>query len=97
MNYKFVLSVDFFLSWRRCDTALEVRVMSGDLAILSISPNGHDAQAKTFGVNTGLLHIQAGYWYTIESLGRRSCVVITGDLTTQIVEADDWKPTPRNF
>ena len=91
--------------WHRVHGSAEIwhHYAGGPLA-LTVSPDGHDAEAHRLGKNisSGELPqvvVPAGWWQTAESLGRWTlvgCTVAPGfDFENFEMAPDDWRPTPR--
>ena len=91
--------------WHRVHGSAEIwhHYAGGPLA-LTVSPDGHDAEAHRLGKNisSGELPqvvVPAGWWQTAESLGRWTlvgCTVAPGFAFENFEMApDDWRPTPR--
>ncbi len=59
-----VLNLDVYLSWRSSKEDLRLRLTSGDTAVLTLSENGHDAEAIHLNVGSDI-EIPAGPWFTI--------------------------------
>ncbi|MEP1207256.1 MAG: cupin domain-containing protein [Rhizobiaceae bacterium] len=92
--------------WHRVHGSSEIwhHYAGGPLA-LTLSSNGHDAEAHRLGKNINLgekpqLVVPAGCWQTAESLGRWTlvgCTVAPGfDFENFEMAPDDWRPTPRS-
>ena len=91
--------------WHRVHGSSEIwhHYAGGPLA-LTLSPNGHDAEAHRLGKNinageTPQLDVPAGWWQTAESLGHWTlvgCTVAPGfDFENFEMAPDDWRPVPR--
>ena len=91
--------------WHRVHGSSEIwhHYAGGPLA-LTLSSNGHDAQAHRLGKNIDAgekpqLVVPAGWWQTAESLGHWTlvgCTVAPGfDFKNFEMAPDDWRPTPR--
>ena len=91
--------------WHRVHGSSEIwhHYAGGPLA-LTLSPNGHDAEAHRLGKNIDSgekpqLVVPAGWWQTAESLGHWTlvgCTVAPGfDFENFEMAPDDWRPTPR--
>ena len=89
-----ILDLDKYLSWRSSEEELCLRLTNGDTAVLTLSENGHDAQAIHLEIGK-VVKISAGHWFTIETLGTVS--VITFDIADfkEIIAPPDWRPDPR--
>ena len=46
------LNLDVYLSWRSSEEDLRLRLTSGDTAVLTLSENGHDAEAIHLNVGS---------------------------------------------
>ena len=91
--------------WHRVHGSSEIwhHYAGGPLA-LTLSSNGHDAEAHRLGKNIDAgekpqLVVPAGWWQTAESLGHWTlvgCTVAPGfDFKNFEMAPDDWRPTPR--
>ena len=91
--------------WHRVHGSSEIwhHYAGGPLA-LTLSPNGHDAEAHRLGKNIDAgerpqLVVPAGWWQTAESLGHWTlvgCTVAPGfDFENFEMAPDDWRPVPR--
>ena len=89
------LDLNTFLSWRRFTRPIDFLVESGDPVVLTVSPNGHDAESTKMMVGTETRSIRAGEWFTGETLGRHSTVKLIGDIGQDEMAPADWRPTPR--
>ena len=89
-----VLDLDKYLSWRSSDVALRLRLTSGDTSVLTISENGHDAEAIHLNVGSEF-EIPAGHWFTIETLGTQSEITFNKDNFKETISAPEWRPLPR--
>ena len=89
-----ILDLDKHLSWRSSEVELCLRLTNGDTAVLTLSENGHDAQAIHLEIGKEI-KISAGHWFTIETLGTGS--EITFDIADfkEIIAPPDWRPEPR--
>ena len=74
------LNLDYFISWRQSDKTLTVKWNAGDVAVLTMSPNGHDAQSVYLSKDRQHFIIDCGTWYTIETLGRESEISFSPDV-----------------
>ena len=89
------LSLDEYLSWRRLDKDVRLRLSEGDPVVLSMSKNGHDAEAKYLRSVADVALIDSGCWFTAETLGVTSTVEIDpGDYKEELASAE-WRPSPR--
>ena len=89
-----VLDLDKYLSWRSSEVALRLRLTSGDTSVLTISENGHDAEAIHLNVGNEI-EIPAGHWFTIETLGTQSEITFNKDNFKETISAPEWRPLPR--
>ena len=101
----YLLAAGEVSAWHKVRDAAEVwhHYAGGPLA-LTLSPNGHDAEAHRLGKNleTGerpQIVVPAGWWQTAESLGAWTlvgCTVAPGFTFEQFEMAPpDWRPMPR--
>ena len=91
--------------WHRVHGSAEIwHHYSGGPLALTLSSNGHDAEAHRLGKNVTMgekpqLVVPAGWWQTADSLGRWTlvgCTVAPGFQFDNFEMApDDWRPTPR--
>jgi len=92
--------------WHRVHGSAEVwhHYAGGPLA-LTLSPNGHDAEAHRLGKallagEKPQVVVPSGWWQTAESLGHWTlvgCTVAPGFSFENFEMADDdWRPTPRS-
>lgn len=90
--------------WHRVDAAEVWHWHAGAPLVLTISPNGHDAEACHLGpeLRTGQrpqLVVPAGHWQTATSLGAWTlvgCTVAPGfDFSGFEMAPPDWRPSPR--
>ena len=89
-----VLDLDKYLSWRSSDVALRLRLTSGDTSVLTISENGHDAEAIHLNVGSEI-EIPAGHWFTIETLGIQSEITFNKNNFKETIAPPEWRPIPR--
>ena len=89
-----VLDLDEYLSWRSSEEDLCLRLTSGDTAALTISENGHDAEAIHLNVGSEI-EIPAGHWFTIETLGTQSKIAFYKDNFKETIAPPDWRPLSR--
>ena len=92
--------------WHRVHGSAEVwHHYAGGPLVLTLSSNGHDAEAYRLGKNINLgekpqLVVPAGCWQTAESLGQWTlvgCTVSPGfDFENFEMAQEDWRPTPRD-
>lgn len=90
--------------WHRVDAAEVWHFYAGAPLVLTISPNGHDAEARHLGPNlaTGQrpqIVVPAGCWQTATTLGPWTLVGCTVapafDFAGFEMAPPDWRPTPR--
>lgn len=90
--------------WHRVDAAEIWHWHAGAPLVLTISANGHDAEARHLGpeLRTGQrpqLIVPAGHWQTATTLGAWTlvgCTVAPGfDFAGFELAQPDWRPTPR--
>jgi predicted cupin superfamily sugar epimerase len=90
--------------WHRVDAAEVWHHYAGAPLVLTLSPDGHDAEAHHLGDALAAgqrpqLVVPAGWWQTATSLGAWSlagCTVAPGfDFAGFEMAAPDWRPTPR--
>jgi len=90
--------------WHRVDAAEIWHWHAGAPLVLTISANGHDAEARHLGpeLRTGQrpqLIVPAGHWQTATSLGAWTlvgCTVAPGfDFSGFEMAPPDWRPSPR--
>lgn len=101
----YLLEVGDCSHWHRVHGSAEVwhHYAGGPLA-LTLSPNGHDAEAHRLGKNITMgekpqIVVPAGWWQTAESLGVWTlvgCTVAPGfDFANFEMAPPDWRPAPR--
>ena len=90
------LNLDYFISWRQSDKTLTVKWNSGDVAVLTMSPNGHDAQSVYLSKDRQHSIIDCGTWYTIETLGRETEIRFSPDVFVEKIAEKNWRPLPRH-
>lgn len=90
------LSLDEYLSWRQLDIGVSFRLSGGDPVVLSMSINGHDAEARYLRTPADIVEILAGCWFAAETLGVKSTIEINpGNYKEELAPAD-WRPQPRH-
>ena len=89
-----ILDLDEHLSWRSSEVALRLRLTSGDTSVLTVSGNGHDAEAIQLNVGSEI-EIPAGHWFTIETLGTQSKITFNKDNFKETIAPPNWRPLPR--
>ena len=91
--------------WHRVTDAAEVwHHYAGAPLVITLSPNGHDAQAYRLGKNFAIgerpqLVVPANHWQTAACLGHWTlvgCTVAPGfEFSSFQLAEPDWRPTPR--
>ncbi|MCR9254530.1 MAG: cupin domain-containing protein [Alphaproteobacteria bacterium] len=102
----YLLGLDEVSAWHRVTDATEVWCWhAGAPLALTLSPNGHDAEAHRLGPNLAQgerpqVIVPKNWWQTAESLGRWTlvgCVVAPAFSFDGFEMAPkDWRPTPRS-
>ena len=91
-------------AWHRVDAVETWHWYAGAPLVLTISSNGHDAEALILGQDLAAGHrpqriVPAGAWQTAESLGAWTlvgCTVAPGfEFAGFELAPPDWRPTPR--
>ena len=90
------LTLDTFLGWRCMDKDVRVALRSGDPVVLTISDNGHDAEARYLSFASEQTLIPAQCWYTAETLGTKSTLAFEPDDYLEELAVEDWRPVPRD-
>lgn len=92
--------------WHRVDAAEIWHWYAGGPLSLTISPNGHDAEAFILGPELSIGQrpqriVPAGHWQTSTSLGEWTlvgCTVSPGfEFSGFELAPPDWRPTPRGI
>lgn len=101
----FLLEAGDVSHWHRVTDAAEVwHFYAGSPLVLTMSPNGHDAETHRLGPNLAAgerpqIVVPANWWQTATSLGAWTlvgCTVAPGfDFQSFELAPPDWKPTPR--
>ncbi|MEM6422105.1 MAG: cupin domain-containing protein [Pseudomonadota bacterium] len=100
----FLLDAGEFSHWHRVDADETWHWYAGAPLSLSLSPNGHDAEARILGTAIGAgqrpqLTVPAGWWQAATSLGAYTlvgCTVAPGfSFDGFELAPPDWRPTPR--
>jgi predicted cupin superfamily sugar epimerase len=100
----YLLQVGEQSDWHRVDAAEIWLWHAGAPLSLTLSPNGHDAEAHVLGTELGMgqrpqLVVPAGCWQCATSLGAytlASCAVSPGfEFAGLEMAPPDWRPTPR--
>lgn len=90
--------------WHRVDAAEVWHFYAGAPLVITLSPNGHDAQARHLGPDLTQgqepqIVVPAGWWQTATSLGAWTlvgCTVAPGfEFAGFEMAPPDWRPTPR--
>ena len=90
--------------WHKVDASEVWHFYAGAPLVMTLSPDGHDAEAHRLGLNLGAherpqVVVPAGWWQTAESLGAWTlvgCTVAPGFVFEGFELApDDWFPKPR--
>jgi predicted cupin superfamily sugar epimerase len=100
----FLLSAERHAHWHRVDAAELWLWHAGGPLVLTLSPDGHDAEAHLLGPDLGASQspqrlVPAGWWQTAASLGRWTLVSCTVSPAFRFegfeLAPPDWRPTPR--
>ncbi|WP_037455880.1 cupin domain-containing protein [Skermanella stibiiresistens] len=100
----FLLQADEFSAWHRVDAVEIWHWYAGGPLVLTVSANGHDAEAVHLGPALGhgqrpQAVVPAGAWQTAVSLGSWTLVGCTVspafDFAGFELAPPDWRPTPR--
>ena len=100
----YLLDVGEVSAWHRVDAAEIWHWHAGAPLVITVSPNGHDAQARYLGSDlAGGQHPQIvvpeGHWQTATSLGAWTLVGCTVSPAFRFegfeMAPPDWRPTPR--
>ncbi|WP_128562895.1 cupin domain-containing protein [Methylobacterium crusticola] len=100
----YLLDVGETSEWHRVDATEAWFWHAGAPLVLTVSPNGHDAEARHLGPDLARgqrpqIVVPAGHWQTATSLGAWtlvSCTVAPGFRFEGFELAPpDWRPTPR--
>lgn len=90
--------------WHRVDAAEVWHYHAGAPLVLTLSPNGHDAEAHRLGINLAAgerpqLVVPKGWWQSATSLGAWTLVGCTVapafDFAGFEMAPPDWRPVPR--
>ena len=92
---KIEIGLENHIHWRRVSETLTIRWLRGDPLVLTMSMNGHDAEALYMPLNSKEFIIKEKSWYTIESLGKSSEVGFIPSYVEEEVAPLNWRPTPR--
>lgn len=100
----FLLAAGEVSAWHRVDAVEVWHFYAGGPLALTLSPNGHDAEAHRLGTNLAAgerpqVVVPAGWWQAAESLGAWTlvgCTVAPGfEFSGFELAPPDWRPTPR--
>lgn len=101
----FLLAAGEVSAWHRVDAAEVWHFHAGAPLVLTLSPNGHDAEAHRLGPDLAAGErpqavVPAGWWQAAESLGAWTlvgCTVAPGfEFSGFELAPPDWRPTPRS-
>ncbi len=100
----FLLDTGDVSAWHRVDAAEVWHWYAGAPLVITVSPNGHDAQSVYLGADFTSGHVPqfvvpANYWQTATSLGAWTLVGCTVAPAFEFagfeLAPDDWRPIPR--
>lgn len=100
----FLLAAGEVSAWHRVDAVEVWHFYAGAPLVLSLSPNGHDAEARRLGPDLAAgerpqLVVPQGWWQAAESLGAWTlvgCTVAPGfEFSGFELAPPDWRPTLR--
>jgi uncharacterized protein len=100
----YLLGLGDVSEWHRVDATEVFHYYAGAPMVITVSPNGHDAQARHLGPDIAngqvpQIVIPAGWWQTSTSLGAWTlvgCTVAPGfDFAGFEMAPPDWRPVPR--
>jgi len=101
----YLLGLGDVSEWHRVTDAAEVwHYYAGAPLVITLSPNGHDAEAHHLGPDLARgqrpqIVVPAGWWQTATSLGAWTlvgCTVAPGfDFASFEMAPANWRPTPR--
>lgn len=100
----YLLGLGDVSEWHRVDAAEVWHFHAGAPLVITVSPNGHDAQARHLGSDimngqVPQIVVPAGWWQTSTSLGAWTlvgCTVAPGfDFKGFEMAPPDWRPVPR--
>jgi hypothetical protein len=100
----FLLDVGDVSDWHRVDAAEVWHWYAGAPLVITVSPNGHDAEARHLGPDLKAgqrpqIVVPANWWQTATSLGAWTlvgCTVAPGfDFRGFELAPPGWRPTPR--
>lgn len=101
----YLLAVGEVSEWHRVDAAETWHFYAGAPLVLTVSPDGHDAEARHLGGDLAAgqrpqIVVPAGWWQTATSLGAWTlvgCTVAPGfDFAGFELAPPDWRPVPRS-
>lgn len=101
----YLLDADSFSHWHRVDADEIWHYYAGAPLVLSLSPNGSDAQARHLGPALGArqspqIIVPKGWWQSATSLGAwtlAGCTVSPAfEFSGFELAPPDWRPTPRS-
>ena len=102
----FLLEAGDVSAWHRVDAAEVWHYYAGAPLVITMSPNGHDAEAARLGPDLAMgqrpqIVVPAGVWQTAVSLGAWTLVGCTVSPAFEFagfeLAAADWRPMPRDF
>ena len=100
----YLLGIGDTSEWHRVDAAEVWHFYAGAPLVLTMSPNGHDAESHHLGPDLAQgqrpqIVVPAGWWQTATSLGAWTlvgCTVAPGfDFAGFELAPPDWRPMPR--
>jgi hypothetical protein len=100
----YLLAAGDVSDWHRVDAAEAWHFYAGAPLVLTVSPNGHDAEARHLGPALAAgqrpqIVVPAGWWQTATSLGAWTlvgCTVAPGfDFAGFELAPPNWRPVPR--
>ena len=100
----YLLAAGDVSDWHRVDAAEAWHFYAGAPLVLTVSPNGHDAEARHLGPALAAgqrpqIVVPAGWWQSATSLGAWTLVGCTVapafDFAGFELAPPDWRPTPR--
>lgn len=101
----YLLAAGELSAWHRVTDATEIwHHYAGAPLVLTLSPNGHDAEAHTLGADVlggqrPQVVVPPGWWQTAESLGQWTlcgCTVAPAfEFSGFEMAPSDWRPVPR--
>ena len=89
------LRLDEFIGWRRMDKDVSLSVHHGDPVVMTVSPNGNDAQSHHISTASEPILIPARHWYSAETIGVASTIKLVPDNHSEELAPEDWHPVPR--